>query len=124
MRAEMTGILEVIGETKEIGKNGFTKREFVVTESDTKYPNPVKFSFKKDNCALLDNFKKGDEVKVTFSIDGRSWTKPGTDKTQWFVDLTAFKIAMASENQSAANVPPPAEPEGDMGDITPDEMPF
>ena len=46
---DYTGVVEVIGETKAFGTNGFTKRELVVgndVDSQNKYPNPVLFTFK------------------------------------------------------------------------------
>ena len=125
MRAEIIGTLDVIGDTKSFGDNGFTKRDFVITESDTKFPNPVKLSLKKDNCSLLDKFKKGDKVKVTFSIDGRSWKKPDTGVVSWFVDLTAFKIQAAEGEGDAPDVPPPAEPDESINlEGSSEELPF
>ena len=54
---EYKGVVEMKGETKAFGQNGFTKRELVVgnpPDSPSMYPNPVLFTFKKDRCALLD----------------------------------------------------------------------
>ena len=48
---DYTGVVELVGETKEFGTNGFTKRDLVVgndVDSMNKYPNPVLFTFKKD----------------------------------------------------------------------------
>jgi len=55
---DYTGVVELVGETKEFGTNGFTKRDLVVgndVDSMNKYPNPVLFTFKKDRCALCDD---------------------------------------------------------------------
>lgn len=125
MRAELTGEIEEIGETQTIGTKGFQKRDFVVAESDTKFPNPVKFSLKKDNCVLLDGFKVGQKVKVTFSIDGRKWENPKqNNKVSWFIDLTAFKV-QALDGSGAQDTPPPAEPPEDLGvDVAADDIPF
>ena len=64
---EYKGVVEEVGETKSFGANGFTKRELVVgndVDSTNKYPNPVLFTFKKDNCALLNAVKKGDRLAI------------------------------------------------------------
>ena len=106
--------------------SGFTKREFIVgndVDSPSKYPNPVKFSFKKDNCSLLDSVQKGQRVKVRFVIDGRRWE--GQRGVQYFIDLTALKIeVLEADGSSTEPVPAPAEPDvpADAGDI--DDMPF
>ena len=52
---DYTGVVELVGETKAFGTNGFTKRELVVgndVDSMNKYPNPVLFTFKKERCSL------------------------------------------------------------------------
>ena len=106
--------------------SGFTKRDLIVgndVDSPSKYPNPVKFSFKKDNCSLLDGVQKGQRVKVHFAIDGRRWE--GQKGVQYFVDLTGMKLDVVnSDGTSTEPVPAPAEPDfaGDAGDL--DDMPF
>ena len=87
---DYTGVVELVGETKAFGTNGFTKRDLVVgndVDSMNKYPNPVLFTFKKDRCSLCDAVKQGDRVKVQFTIDGRRWDGP--NGTRYFTDLTA-----------------------------------
>ena len=99
---DYTGVVELVGETKEFGTNGFTKRDLVVgndVDSMNKYPNPVLFTFKKDRCALCDAVKKGDRVKVNFTIDGRRWDGP--NGTRYFTDLTGWKIDVKSESVAA-----------------------
>ena len=69
---EYTGVVEEVGQTQSFGSNGFTKREIIIgndVDSTSKYPNPVKFTFKKDNCSLLDGIGKGQRAKVRFAID-------------------------------------------------------
>ena len=123
---DYTGVVEVIGETKAFGANGFTKRELVVgndVDSPNKYPNPVLFTFKKERCSLVDAVKQGDRVKVQFTIDGRRWDGPRG--VQYFVDLTGLKIeVLNADGSSTEPVPAPAEPDfpDAGGDI--DDMPF
>ncbi len=122
---EYTGVVEEIFPVQTFS-SGFTKREFIVgndVDSPSKYPNPVKFSFKKDNCSLLDSVQKGQRVKVRFVIDGRRWE--GQRGVQYFIDLTALKIeVLEADGSSTEPVPAPAEPDvpADAGDI--DDMPF
>lgn len=122
---EYTGVVEEVFPVQTFA-SGFTKREFIVgndVDSPSKYPNPVKFSFKKDNCSLLDSVHKGQRVKVRFVIDGRRWE--GQRGVQYFIDLTALKIeVLEADGSSTEPVPAPAEPDvpADAGDI--DDMPF
>ena len=124
---EYKGVVEEVGETKSFGSNGFTKRELVVgndVDSPNKYPNPVLFTFKKDNCALLDPVKKGDRVNIRFSIDGRRWDGP--NGVRYFTDLTGWKIdVLNADGTSAEPLPQPAEvPEIPAESGDPDDLPF
>ena len=122
---DYTGVVEEVMPVQTFA-SGFTKRDLIVgndVDSPSKYPNPVKFSFKKDNCSLLDGISKGQRVKVHFAIDGRRWE--GAKGVQYFVDLTALKIeALNADGSSTEPVPSPAEPDfpADAGEV--DDMPF
>ena len=125
---DYTGVVEVIGETKAFGSNGFTKRELVVgndVDSPNKYPNPVLFTFKKERCSLVDAVKQGDRVKVQFTIDGRRWDGP--NGTRYFTDLTGWKIDVLNADGTATEpvpVPQPAEAPADVDSGDPDDLPF
>lgn len=124
---DYTGVVEEVLATQTFS-SGFTKRDLIVgndLDSPSKYPNPVKFSFKKDNCSLLDGISKGQRVKVRFAIDGRRWEGP--KGVQYFVDLTGIKIeVLNADGTSTEPVPAPAEPDAadiaDPGEV--DDMPF
>ena len=117
------------GEVEEVGKvqtfsSGFTKRDLiVVNDKDSKYPSLVKFTFKKDNCSILDSVKKGQNVKVHFVIDGRKWEGP--KGVQYFVDLTALKLdVMNGDGSSTEPVPEPVDLDADVAPSDIDDMPF
>ena len=124
---EYTGVVEEVGQTFSVGQNGFTKRECIIgndVDSPSKYPNPVKFTFKKDNCSLLDGVQKGQRAKVRFAIDGRRWDDPRTNSAKYFVDLTALKIEILNgDGSSTEPVPAPAEPDIPVSAVD-DDMPF
>ena len=124
---EYTGVVEEVGSTQQIGTNGFTKREIVIgndVDSTSKWPNPVKFTFKKDNCQLLDSVKKGVRAKVRFAIDGRRWDDPKTGTPKYFTDLTGLKIEVLNgDGSSSEPIPAPAEYDG-VDDSAIDNMPF
>ena len=122
---DYTGVVEDVLATQTFS-SGFTKRDIIVgndVDSQSKYPNPVKFSFKKDNCSLLDGISKGQRVKVRFVIDGRRWDGP--KGVQYFIDLTGLKIeALNSDGTSTEPVPAPAVPDSSFDVSEADDMPF
>lgn len=114
--APITKILPI----EEVGTKGFTKRKFylnVTTNPD--YPSGCELEMQKDNCFLLDQFKEGDIVTVTFSLEGRSWTNP-EGKKYFFQTARAWKIAHAGQQPTTAPVPVIE----DAQVITEDDLPF
>ncbi|MBN2301079.1 MAG: DUF3127 domain-containing protein [Lentisphaerae bacterium] len=67
-------------------KSGFTKREFVVTTEDDRYPQDIKFECVKDKCAMLDNIMPGQKVKVSFDLRGNEY------KDRYYVNLNVWRI--------------------------------
>lgn len=53
---EAVGKIKLISETQNF-PSGFSKREFVVTTGDSKYPQDLKFGVVKDKRSLLDDYK-------------------------------------------------------------------
>ena len=124
---DYTGVVEEVGKTFAVGQNGFTKREIIIgndIDSPSKWPNPVKFTFKKDNCQLLDGVSKGSRARIRFAIDGRRWDDPKTGTAKYFTDLTGLKIeVLNADGSSTEPVPAPAEPDAPE-DVPVDDMPF
>lgn len=125
---EYTGVVEKVLETQTFA-SGFTKRDVVLTDdvgTDTKWPNHIAFTFKKDAASLLDGVQKGQRAKIRFAIDGRVWNDPKSGKDRYFTDLTGLKLEVLNgDGTSTEPVPAPVAPEdfGDAaGDI--DDMPF
>lgn len=92
---EVQGTIHSIDETRSYGANGFTKREFVIKLTGEgekpEYPNYVALELLKDKCALMDNYRIGDEIKVTFNLSGRLWAKPGNPE-KCFTSLQAWRV--------------------------------
>ena len=80
------GTIKHIGDTQTFGEKGFTKRDFVLIESDAKYPQTVKFELIKDNINLIEGYKIGEEVEVKFNIKGREYNN------NYYVSLEAYKL--------------------------------
>ncbi len=84
------GKIKVINDTQEISEK-FKKREFVVTDTSSMYPQDVMFQSVQDKCALLDDFSVEDEVEVSFNLRGREWTSPD-GVVKYFNTLDAWRI--------------------------------
>lgn len=122
---EYTGVVEKILPTQTFA-SGFTKRDIVMTDdvgTETKYPNHIAFTFKKDNANLLDTVKQGQRAKIRFAIDGREWTNP-QGQVKYFTDLTGLKLeVLNADGSSTEPVPTPAEPD-EVAAADVDDMPF
>lgn len=121
---EVTGKIKKIDETKTFGNNGFRKREMVVT-TEEQYPQMIMIEFVQDKCDLLNNFKVGDDVKVSINLRGREWVNP-QGETKYFNSITGWRIENAMAGTSS--VPPAAmesfEPADSVSDEEPDDLPF
>jgi hypothetical protein len=92
--SEVIGKVIVLGNTEEVGQNGFTKRMLVV-ETAEQYPQKLAIDFVKDKTTILDSYKVGDEVKVSVNLRGTEYNG------RYFVNLQGWKI----EKQGANNEP-------------------
>ncbi|MEJ8756679.1 DUF3127 domain-containing protein [Pontibacter sp. H259] len=72
----------------------FRKREFVLEIPDGSYTQYAKFQLTQDKCNLLDQFQKGQEIKVTFNLSGKPFVKNG--ETLYFTNLQAWRIEAAN----------------------------
>jgi len=124
---EYTGVIEKVLDEQSFA-SGFKKRDVVMTDDvgqETKWPNHIAFTFKKDATSLLDGLHEGQRAKIRFAIDGRVWNDPKSGKDKYFTDLTGLKLeVLNADGSSTEPVPTPAEPDipADAGEI--DDMPF
>jgi hypothetical protein len=98
---EVIGTLKVKFDTQKVSDR-FQKRDFVLTtEANTPYPQHVSFQITQDKCAMLDQYREGDELKVQFNLRGREWNGPQGIK--YFNTLEAWRI---EKGQGAAQQAP------------------
>lgn len=93
----LKGELKVISPVQQVS-DSFKKREFVVVDSSGQYAQTIQFQAVQDRCELLDRFKVGDSVEVTFFLRGREWTNPKDGQVRFFNSLDAWKIESALES--------------------------
>jgi hypothetical protein len=91
---EAKGIIHKIFETVQVSEK-FKKREFVlVIDHTSPYPQNVSFQLSQDKVSLIDGYKPGEEVTVSFNLRGREWTDPSSGETKYFNTIDAWKIGM------------------------------
>ncbi|MDU0368893.1 DUF3127 domain-containing protein [Hymenobacter endophyticus] len=98
MAYEATGRLHEIFDEQQVSEK-FRKREFVLEVVDGQYPEHIKFQLVQDKTALIDSYKIGDEVKISFNLRGRGFNKNG--QMLYFTNLEAWRIESAAGGASA-----------------------
>lgn len=102
---EVIGKIKLIGEVQTFGANGFRKRELVVT-TDEQYPQMIMIEFLQDKADLLNNYKVGQEVKVSINLRGREWINP-QGEAKYFNSVSGWRIENLSQAApNAQNLPP------------------
>jgi len=85
----ITGTLKVKNAEQQVSDK-FRKREFVITDNSSQFPQYLTFQLTQDKCSLIESYNLGDEIKVYFNLRGREWTKDG--QTKFFNSIEAWKI--------------------------------
>ena len=112
---QIDGLIYIIGETQEIGSNGFTKRLLVV-ETQEQYKQTIPIDFVKDKTSILDSYKVGDNVKVSINLRGNEYNG------KYYVNLQGWRIEKV-EDANNAPTPPPIE-DAKLNQEEPDDLPF
>ena len=124
----ITGTLKVKGNEQQVSDK-FKKREFVITDNSSQYPQHLSFQLTQDKCALLEPYNTGEEIKVFFNLRGREWVSP-QNETKYFNSLEAWKIEAAGVASVPAGAAAPAKataaamPESIPAPTEEDDLPF
>jgi hypothetical protein len=99
---QVQGVLKVKNNEVQVSDR-FKKREFVLTiDPSSQYPQHVQFQLVQDKCSLINDVNVGEEIKVSFNLRGREWSRDNDVK--YFNTLDAWRIeraGSASPSQSA-----------------------
>lgn len=87
---KLSGTVKLVNNTVQVSEK-FSKREFVVTDTSSMYPQDIMFQSTQDKCAMLDGINQGDQVEVSFNLRGREWTSP-QGEVKYFNTLEAWRI--------------------------------
>lgn len=101
---EVTGKIKVIGQEQQVSAS-FRKRELVVT-TDEQYPQHIMIEFTQDKCDLLNNYRPGEEVKVSINLRGREWVSP-QGETRYFNSIQGWRIEKVQAEAPMQQQQPP-----------------
>jgi hypothetical protein len=87
---QIQGTLKVKFEEQKVSER-FRKRDFVIQDNSSQYPQLITFQLVQDRCSLIDPFNVGDELRVNFNLRGREWKSP-QGETKYFNTIEAWKI--------------------------------
>lgn len=92
---KITPIQEIVGKS---GKT-FTKRTLVLDAArydqntgEKMFDNYPSFEFSGDGMKILDNFKEGDAVTVSYDINGREFKDEQTGEVKYFNSIRGYKV--------------------------------
>lgn len=86
---ELTGTIKKISELITY-QSGFQKKELVILTQE-QYPQPILIEFLSDKKDLLNNYKAGDQVKISINLQGREWTNP-QGEVKYFNTISGWRI--------------------------------
>jgi hypothetical protein len=122
MSFKLTGAIKMIADTNQVSEK-FSKRDFVVTDNSSMYPQDVLFQITQDKCNVLDAYSVGDQVEVSWNLKGREWESP-TGEVKYFNTLEAWRIERASGVTPMSPTPAPLAPVDPLADAEDDTLPF
>ena len=119
---QLKGKLKVKGNEQAVNDR-FRKREFVITDSSSQYPQHISFQLTQDKCSLIEDVNIGDEINVSFYLRGREWKSP-QGETKYFNSLEAWKIEKASGGSAPDDISFASEPPPETAGGSKDDLPF
>ncbi len=119
---QVTGKLKVKS-NEQVVSDRFRKREFVITDESSQYPQHISFQLTQDKCSLIERVNIGDEITVSFNLRGREWTSP-QGEVKYFNSLEAWKIEARSTSASPSYEAAPMPSQQAMSGDVKDDLPF
>ena len=92
--AKVSGIVHLIEETKTYGQKGFRKRMVVLEQDKGSFTNFVPIEFTRDSCDTVDELNVGDEVEITYRLNGRRWQKDEHSEVKYFLSAEAMSFRL------------------------------
>jgi len=85
IKGKINRILQPVSGLSKTG-NEWKKQEFVIDTSDEQYPKQICFTLFNDKVNLLNGFRPGAEVNVSFNVESREFGG------KWYHNINAWKV--------------------------------
>jgi hypothetical protein len=121
--AKISGVVHLIEDTKTYGNKGFRKRLVVLEQDKGSFTNYVPIEFVRDSCDSVDDMNLGDEVEVSYRLNGRRWQKDESSEVKFFLNAEAlsFQMLQSTGETMTEKVSEPNDAFSEAGD---EEAPF
>lgn len=122
----LQGKIDYIGQEQQVSEK-FRKREFAIEVPDGSYTQYIKFEITQDKCDLLDKFKVGQDVAVSYNIKGNKFPSKKTGEIMYFTSLQAWRIesvAQGTDNAAAGGYGPNTGAVDFIRDDADNDLPF
>ena len=100
--AKIRGIVHFIDETKTYGQKGFRKRLVVLEQDNDRFSNFIPVEFIQDNCDSADELNVGDDVEITYRLNGRKWQKDSNSEVKYFLNAEAIRFNVLSGKKESS----------------------
>ena len=120
MAYNMQGTIKLIQDAETFA-SGFTKRVFVLTVEDGKYPQDICLETLQDKVSILDDLNEGDVVDAKFDIRGREYNG------RYFNNLVCWAVESIAAGKPTNEDAPHSEadrPKTGTPDEFDDDIPF
>jgi hypothetical protein len=121
--ATVSGVVHLVEETKTYGTKGFRKRLVVLEQDKGSFTNYVPIEFVRDSCDSVDDINLGDEIEVSYRLNGRRWQRDESSEAKYFLNAEALSYRML-QSQGETMTEKVTEPNEALSEAGEDEAPF
>jgi hypothetical protein len=104
--SKVRGKVHLIEETKSFGAKGFRKRLVVLEQENGRFPNYIPIEFTREGCDSIDDLSLGDEIEVSYVLNGRKWQKDSQSETKYFLSAEAVSFKKIGEGKPSSGSKP------------------
>jgi hypothetical protein len=98
---KVRGVVHLVEETKTYGQKGFRKRLVVLEQDNGRFTNYIPVDFIQDGCDSADGLNVGDEVEITYRLNGRKWQRDANSEVKFFLNAEAIDFETVGQGGSA-----------------------
>ena len=125
--AKVKGVVHLIEETKTYGQRGFRKRLVVLEQDNGRFQNFIPVEFLQDACDQVDGLNVGDEVEITYRLNGRKWQRDASSEVKFFLSCEATNYRVLSGDGAQTADAAVGDPNDDLNQAAfedDDDIPF